>query len=672
MKIKKGIQIVTFITILVSLVAGLLVFSLIGDIERGDEDIIVSTAIQSGVFELNLLTYDYVIFPEERVIVQWQAKYNSLKNLITGKNFEDIDQQKILEQVKKDFDNLDIILINLIKIDEKNAMAGKVSVEDNELKNLLKNRLIISTLNIESGANRLTQISIEREKSSINLIYSLCYVLIAVIVSIFSINLFLFSRYIIDPITRLSNDTTIIGSGNLDHKAGMKLDNEIGDLSRSFDSMVGNLKEITTSRDEISREIAKRKKAEEEFRLAFEQSGIGMGLVSPDGHWLKVNPELCNITGYTEKEMLESDFQAITYPSDLELDLKYVENMLKGSIIKYQRKKRYIRKDKGIIWVKVTVSLVRDQAGKPLYFISQIEDITKSEEAEEIIRKMNLELEGKVKERTIDIENSRVSLVNLLDDVNEKSEELKRTTAELMVSKERAEAADRLKSAFLATMSHELRTPLNSILGFTGILLQGFSGPLNDEQNKQLNMVNNSAKHLLSLIKDILDVSKIESGQLKMNIARFKMDKAIEIAVQSVKPLADEKGLSLHVEVETRAVEIESDQRRVEQVIINLLGNAIKFTEKGEVKIECHVSDGKVITRIIDTGIGIKPEHMDRLFKPFVQIDDKLSRRYEGTGLGLSICKSLVEMLGGEIFVKSEEGKGSVFTFTLPIIKETT
>ncbi len=241
-----------------------------------------------------------------------------------------------------------------------------------------------------------------------------------------------------------------------------------------------------------------------------------------------------------------------------------------------------------------------------------------------------------------------------------------------MVSKERAEDADRLKSAFLATMSHELRTPLNSILGFTGIIKDGLSGPINDEQKKQLDIVYNSGKHLLSLIQDILDVSKIESGQLKTNISRFRINSAIEDVVQSVKPLANVKKLSLCVKDDTQKGEIESDQRRVEQILFNLLSNAIKFTEKGEVKVECHISDGQVITRISDTGIGIKPEHMDRLFKPFIQLDDGLSRRYEGTGLGLSICKKLVEMLGGKINAQSEHGKGSVFTFTLPLKMETT
>jgi signal transduction histidine kinase len=244
---------------------------------------------------------------------------------------------------------------------------------------------------------------------------------------------------------------------------------------------------------------------------------------------------------------------------------------------------------------------------------------------------------------------------------------VKERTAELVVAKERAEAADRLKSAFLASMSHELRTPLNSIIGFTGIVLQGLAGPLNDEQTKQLGMVRDSARHLLDLINDVLDISKIEAGQLEVTFESFDMREAVEKAVRTVTPLADKKGVALVAEVAPDVGRIVSDRRRVEQVLINLVNNAVKFTEEGEVRIECQVSDGWLVTRVVDAGIGIKPEDVGRLFKAFQQVDTGLARVKEGTGLGLSICKKLLEMLGGEIWVESEWGVGSTFTFTLPV-----
>lgn len=268
-------------------------------------------------------------------------------------------------------------------------------------------------------------------------------------------------------------------------------------------------------------------------------------------------------------------------------------------------------------------------------------------------------LETMVKDRT-----------SKLEDANEKlSAEIKeriQTLNELAVAKERAEAADRLKSSFLATMSHELRTPLNSIIGFTGIILQGIVGPLNDEQKKQLNMVRGSAQHLLSLINDVLDISKIEAGQLQVADENYNLRQTIEKAVESARPLADKKGLELACSISPEIGNITGDRRRVEQILLNLISNAIKFTEKGSVKIECEPEDGKVNIRVIDTGIGIRTEDTETIFKAFRQIDSGITRKYEGTGLGLSICKRLVELMGGKIWVTSVLGSGSTFGFNLP------
>ncbi len=240
-------------------------------------------------------------------------------------------------------------------------------------------------------------------------------------------------------------------------------------------------------------------------------------------------------------------------------------------------------------------------------------------------------------------------------------------TAELAVARDRAEAADRSKSAFLATMSHELRTPLHSIIGFTGIILQGLAGPLNAEQAKQLGMVRNSARHLLALINDVLDISKIEAGEFRVEAALFDLRATIERAVATIRPLADAKRLDLRLEMSPSIGELTSDARRVEQILLNLLNNAVKFTELGEVALVADAVGGNVRLRITDTGIGIKPEDLATLFRPFHQAASGLARSHEGTGLGLAICRRLAGLLGGEIQVESEPGRGSTFTLLLPL-----
>lgn len=264
--------------------------------------------------------------------------------------------------------------------------------------------------------------------------------------------------------------------------------------------------------------------------------------------------------------------------------------------------------------------------------------------------------------RAIDEHNPLVGAVGIIEDISDD-----RAAAEaLSHAMKRALEADRIKSAFLATMSHELRTPLNSIIGFTGILMQGLAGPLNDEQHKQLGMVQNSSRHLLSLINDVLDISKIEAGQLELSIATVDLRASLEKALALVGPIAEQKKIALHSELGADFGEIHTDQRRLEQIVINLLNNAIKFTEQGSVTLDCRRTGERYLLRVIDTGIGMRQEELSRIFQPFHQVESGLARAHEGTGLGLAICKRLVGCMGGTITVESQPGAGSQFIVDLP------
>ncbi len=296
-------------------------------------------------------------------------------------------------------------------------------------------------------------------------------------------------------------------------------------------------------------------------------------------------------------------------------------------------------------WVK-TMGYPIKEDGKVISVRGIIQDITESRKVADELAVYRKKLEDLVHDRTREL--------------GEKARELEHANIRL-------QEIDRLKSVFLASMSHELRTPLNSIIGFTGVLLMGMSGALNDEQKKQLTMVKNSAQHLLNLINDILDISKIESGKVDLALEEFSLEDIIHETTSLFSQTVAEKNIDLLVDFPER-ITLFSDKRRVKQVIINLLNNAIKFTKEGYVKISCNKTDDFLELRVIDTGIGIKKEEMHKLFYPFQQIDESLTKKHEGTGLGLHLVKNLASLFGGEVSVRSEYGKGSEFIVKIPLV----
>jgi len=218
-------------------------------------------------------------------------------------------------------------------------------------------------------------------------------------------------------------------------------------------------------------------------------------------------------------------------------------------------------------------------------------------------------------------------------------------------------------------MSHELRTPLNAILGFTGTLLMGLPGPLNAEQGRQLKTVQTNGKHLLAIINDLLDVAKIESGKVELNIEQVGCQALLEEVGSGLRSLAEGKAIELDLIVPSAEIEVRSDRRVLSQILINLTNNAIKFTDEGSVRVQLNSEAGEaselVRFSVTDTGHGIKADDQERLFAAFEQIETSATRRYEGTGLGLYICRRLAALIGGSISFESEFGHGSTFTLEL-------
>jgi len=231
--------------------------------------------------------------------------------------------------------------------------------------------------------------------------------------------------------------------------------------------------------------------------------------------------------------------------------------------------------------------------------------------------------------------------------------------------------ASRMKSAFIANMSHELRTPLNAIIGFTGALLMKLPGPLTPEQDKQLNTIRTSARHLLSLINDILDVAKIEAGKVTLELESVQCQDLVKDVVDTLRPLAVQKNLTLEMELANPAIVLETDRRALTQILLNLGNNAIKFTETGTVRVTLAEKPGEnggknvIEFSVADSGAGIREEDQAKLFQAFSQLDSTSTRHAEGAGLGLYLCQNLANLIGGTLFFKSDFGHGSTFTLAL-------
>ena len=514
--------------------------------------------------------------------------------------------------------------------------------------------------------------------------------LTVVFLALSTLAIYLFSRRVTRPIKQLTDHALKIANGSLDEQIPVESRDEIGQLASSFNEMAhalkGNIGEKErllaqlqnlnrTLEDRIARRTAQLQERTEALERSLEEVKA-MGEVSRAvSSSLDLREVLNTILGHAATlsssdgcGMVEIDLvrRSFTVVAAHNLSSEFVEMLESRSFDLSVGDLRAAAQERQPVHIP---DLELDQ-GFPLReimlragFRALLAIPMRSEDrfrALVLVRKEP----GGFDDRTTD-------LLSTLASQSQVAIEHARLFQELDEKGRQLEAASRHKSEFLANMSHELRTPLNAIIGFSEVLVEKLFGELNTKQDEYLRDIHGSGHHLLSLINDILDLSKIEAGRVELELDTFELSVALENALTLVKERASHRELSLSMQVDPAIGEFQGDERKIKQILVNLLSNAVKFTPAGGSVTVCVAADADAVTiSVTDTGIGIAPEHRDVIFQEFTQVGSDYTHKREGTGLGLALSRRYVELHGGHIWVESELGRGSTFTFTLPLRAE--
>ena len=418
----------------------------------------------------------------------------------------------------------------------------------------------------------------------------------------------------------------------------------------------------------VTRDLTERRAADQavrdnevRFRLLVQSvKDYAIFMLDPQGYITTWNAGAQHIKGYAADEIIGKHFSTF-YPAEDRASGKIERELeIATRVGEYEEEGWRIRKDGSRFWANVLITAVRNTTGELVGFAKVTRDLTERRWAHERAIEDARRIASEEAARSA-AEQRAVELRALAEQLGAQAAELERRSVE-------AETANRAKSEFLAAMSHELRTPLNAIGGYAQLIQLGLSGPVTDEQMEQLERIQRSQQHLLGIINDILNFSRIEAGQVAYDIGPVAVHAVVDAVAPMVSLQAREKRLSLRIARCAPTLVARADHAKVEQILLNLLSNAVKFTaEGGEIELTCGTTDKRVSVGVRDTGIGIPADQIDAIFAPFVQVGRSLASPKEGAGLGLAISRDLARRMGGELTVANAPGRGAVFCLELPL-----
>lgn len=637
MRLGRLIRTIMFLPLLLGVAVAMLLIWVTWQDRQKLQQINIAQSISSESFNMTSLGRDIALHPgERRAARQWLATYQRLEELLRG--IEANGEQQRVERMRREQQALEILYRRLVS-----GVPGSNSELFQARQQHLESQMALHAQTLANEAGDLMR-DIRRQKAEARLRIDLLVVaLLLALTLILSLFIGTNGRRLLRRLNQLQAATSQIGAGNLNYRLNDAQRDELGEFSRAFDTMASNLKMVTASRDDLQREIEARERAQAELQeyknhleelvairtseleqsnrqlsqtqFAMDRSGIAIHwLDGDDGRLLYINDQTIDMLGYSRKELLQLSIFDICPDFPPTYLRKYAGSSCEQGYIRFETEYRV--KDGRVFPVEVVLYYLAEAAGRYIAFAS---DISLRKAAEQ----------------------------------------------SLLQAKESAEAANRAKSTFLANMSHELRTPLNAILGFAQIMERDET--LDETQHRKLETINRSGRHLLSLINNVLEISRIEAGRTLVKNEVFCLADTLNAVEDMIRFRAESKGLrfvSSHNGLLPSYVL--GDAHHLRQVLINLLGNAVKYTDQGIIALRLQAANDSIRFEVADTGAGIATEDLPNIFQAFYQTDAGVAKG-EGAGLGLTISREFVRLMGGEIEVESSLGNGSVFSFTLPL-----